>query len=117
MTVYTCEHCGRQREASDNDAKWTTWLRCECGSRMLRPKYASEVGGNTTNPWHTKGELHTSQAMAVHPKQIKQREAMNKKLGVSCEGHNEWGEPRFSSYQQKRKYAKAWGLNFRNAYI
>ena len=111
---YSCEACGRTTEHSFgmHDAHPET-MRCECGGTAERD-FRAEQGHMKNTAWEPCNWIH-SQGMAVHPSQVAEARAFNKRHGVPTTDYDPTGAPIFTSPGQMKAYGKAWGAGKMNA--
>jgi hypothetical protein len=110
--VFKCG-CGKTREVVCMISDRPEELLCGCGGAMERDWKAELI------PMTDKCELyrgHSSEALAVDPRDIPEAMETDRRMGVSTEGYTKEGSPIFSSYRQKKAYAKAHGFHFNNSY-
>ena len=106
--VLTCNQCGRTFERQGRVSDPIRTMPCEngdCPGTAYR-NYEVEHGGfrNTPGNWPM-----TSQALAVHPKQIADAVRTAERLGVPTD-FTPTGEPIFRSRGHRREYMRALGV-------
>lgn len=106
---YVCGQCGKSEElyfSMSEGAPWTT--TCSCGGKLVRDLKA-DVGRGIVP------KENISDALAVHPKQIKEFSEDAKRRGLSVEFLPD-GRAKFKSNMEKRRYAKAYGFHNKDDY-
>lgn len=112
MTIYTyiCGSCGHRQELSRHMNEDELPVLCKKCSFVMHRDFQTDFGG----PTHCGNWPMTSYAAGVHPKQIKEMEAIDKKYGVPTH-YTEDGDPIFTSPKHRRKYCEVHRMFDRNA--
>lgn len=102
---YTCPTCGATTEkVRGMEEAHPRTVRCECGQRAERD-FAAEQTGTDNRVWE---RTLWSEGLAVHPEQVPEAIAFNKRMGVPFTEYDADGRPGFRSRGHRRAYGKAW---------
>lgn len=109
--IYTCKK-GHQSEYFSSLDKYKKFRKCKCPECGRRAEHT--IAATTKNHRHSAGTwpMH-SDAMSVHPTQIREQQVALAKKGVSCEFDQD-GRAILTSRQHRKEVAEAMGMFDRN---
>lgn len=109
--IYTCK-AGHESEYFSSMDKYKKFRPCKCPGCKKRAEHS--IAATTKNFKHSAGTwpMH-SEAMAVHPSQIRDQQKVLAKSGVKCDFDRE-GRPILTSQHHRKQVAEAMGLYDRN---
>ncbi len=108
MPIYCFEcECGATAEKMRDVDSRNMPVVCHVCGRMMSRDLRAELGSVETE-WSPDMQIH-SNAMGVHPDQISEAMAHDRRLGCPVE-YDRAGRPVFTSKSQRRRYIRAHGV-------
>ena len=108
---YICEHCGEKAELSRPAKDYKKKARCPGCKKSMRRNLVAEGAGQGAASGTYPME---SDAAGVHPAQIKEAMAFDRRHGVPT-NYSKEGNPFYTSRDHRRRHNEANGLYDRNA--
>jgi len=106
---YKCLSCEKTKNVFKPMSEFRSKETCECGKAMERDFFAEHNGF----PHHPGNWPIHSEAMAVHPDQIKDAMARDAKCGIPTE-YDKHGRPIWTSQRHKKLYCESYGYFDKN---